>query len=135
MGILLLFQSAQPGTTLFGKTAVNFGVPYFALSSSLNVVITILISSRLLFFRRSVQQTLGRDIANATPYLSIAALVIESSMLYAVISIVFVIPYGLHSHVADILLPCISQAPVGISTFSCPYSIAHVGVSPLRLSR
>ncbi|THH21426.1 hypothetical protein EW146_g152 [Bondarzewia mesenterica] len=112
MGILFLFQASRPGASLFNRLSINFGIPYFSLSASLNVVIAILITSRLLLFRRTLHRALGSAQASSIPYISIAAMVVESSLLYAITSLLFVIPYGANSHVSNLFLPVLSQAPV-----------------------
>lgn len=112
MGSLFLFQALRPGASLFNHLSVNFGVPYFAMTAGLNVLISILIAGRLLMYRRQLNRLFGHDYAAAAPYVSAAALIIESSFIYAVNSICFVIPYGLESHVANIFLPLQALAPV-----------------------
>lgn len=112
MGSLFLFQALRPGASLFSHLSVNFGVPYFAMTAGLNVLISILIAGRLLMYRRQLNRLFGHEYAAAAPYVSAAALIIESSFIYAVNSICFVIPYGLGSHVASIFLPLQALAPV-----------------------
>ncbi|KAG7451604.1 uncharacterized protein BT62DRAFT_883844 [Guyanagaster necrorhizus] len=112
MGSLFLFQALRPGASLFSHLSVNFGVPYFAMTAGLNVLISLLIAGRLLMYRRQLNRLFGREYAAAAPYVSAAALVVESSFIYAINSICFVIPYGLGSHVANIFLPLQALAPV-----------------------
>jgi len=112
MGVMFLFQSSRPGASLWDGLSVNFGIPYFSLSASLNVIITILITIRLLLYRRDLSRALGPGQASSVPYASIAAMVTESSMLYAVFSLLFVIPYGANSHISNIFLPILSQIQI-----------------------
>ncbi len=74
MGSLFLFQALRPGASLFNHLSVNFGVPYFAMTAGLNVLISILIAGRLLMYRRQLNRLFGHDYAAAAPYVSAAAL-------------------------------------------------------------
>ncbi|KAA1473547.1 hypothetical protein DENSPDRAFT_279358 [Dentipellis sp. KUC8613] len=102
--ILFLFQSTRPGASLWNKTSVNFGIIYFSLSAGLNVIISSLITWHLLSFRRSVKRALGPNHAALGSYGSIAAMVTESSLMYAVVAVMLVIPYGIGSHVSSLFL-------------------------------
>ncbi|KAK0223736.1 hypothetical protein IW262DRAFT_1458770 [Armillaria fumosa] len=112
MGSLFLYQALRPGASLFNHLSVNFGVPYFSLTAGLNVLISSLIVVQWLMFRREVKRVLGHDYAVFSPYVAAGPLLIESSLIYAVNSIIFVVPYGLGSHVANIFLPLQALAPV-----------------------
>lgn len=112
MGSLFLYQALRPGASLFNHLSVDFGVPYFSLTAGLNVLISSLIVVQWLMFRREVKRVLGHDYAVFSPYVAAGPLLIESSLIYAVNSIIFVIPYGLGSHVANIFLPLQALAPV-----------------------
>lgn len=112
MGSLFLYQALRPGASLFNHLSINFGVPYFSLTAGLNVLISSLIVVQWLMFRCEVKRVLGHDYAVFSPYVAAGPLLIESSLIYAVNSIIFVVPYGLGSHVANIFLPLQALAPV-----------------------
>ncbi|KAH8109257.1 hypothetical protein DFH11DRAFT_1628312, partial [Phellopilus nigrolimitatus] len=112
MGIMVLFQSSRPGANLWSKVSVNFGVPYFSLSMALNILVTLLIATRLLLYRRKLHRTLGPEQVAAVPYVTIAAMIVESSMLYAVFSLFFIGPYGANSQISHIFLPVLSQVQI-----------------------
>jgi len=112
MGVMTLFQASRPGASLWTKVTTNFGIPYFSLSVTLNVLITLLITGRLLLYRHQVRRTLGAANASTVPYVSIVAMITESSMLYAVFSLLFIGPYASESHVSDIFLPILSQIQI-----------------------
>ncbi|KAL0067844.1 hypothetical protein AAF712_005012 [Marasmius tenuissimus] len=86
MGTLYLYQLSQPSANLFTGQAIDFGLPYFVLSTSLNILLTILLCSRLIFHQRRIAKTLMRP---QVPYMSIVAMLVESSAIYAVCSIIF----------------------------------------------
>ncbi|KAJ7459650.1 hypothetical protein B0H11DRAFT_1737062 [Mycena galericulata] len=107
--ILVLFQSSRPDASLWTHTTVNFGVPYYALSTVLNVLITLMITTRLLMRRRELRNVLGSEQAMSVPYTSIAAMLVESSLLYTITSILFLVPYGLNSDVSNIFIPILIE--------------------------
>jgi len=110
MGIVLLFQSSRPNANLWTKVTINFGIPYYSLSVSLNIMITLAISLRLMYHRNELKKTLGT--ASNLPYVSIAAMLIESSSVYAAASLCFIIPYALNSAASHVFLPILIQAQV-----------------------
>lgn len=116
MGILQLFQSSRPNANLWTKTAVNFGLPYYTLSAALNITITLMISARLLIFRRKMIKTVGAGQRLALPYMSISSTMVESSALYTVCSILFIVPYGAGSHVSNIFLPTLIEVQVSLAS-------------------
>ncbi|KAF5378251.1 hypothetical protein D9757_009144 [Collybiopsis confluens] len=112
MGIMQLFQSSRPNANLWTKTTVNFGIPYFAISAALNITITFMINARLLMWRRDLKTLLGTGKRLSIPYMSIASILVESSALYTTYSILFIVPYGLGSHVSNIFLPSLIEVQV-----------------------
>ncbi|TFY61632.1 hypothetical protein EVG20_g6978 [Dentipellis fragilis] len=110
--ILFLFHTSQPGASLFNESSVNFGVIYFSLSAGLNVTITGLITWRLLSFRRAVKSLLGDEHAALGPYGSIAAMVTESSLMYAVVAVMLAVPYALGNFVSNLFLAPWTQVQI-----------------------
>ena len=119
MGIITLYKSSQPNSNLFSGVTVNFGLPYFTISCANNIILTLLISARLLYHRRKLQQTLGSTGTANSPYFSIVAMLVESSALYAVFSILFIGPYAANNYASDIFLPILSQTQVSPGQLYC----------------
>ncbi|KAK1222835.1 hypothetical protein PQX77_014257 [Marasmius sp. AFHP31] len=109
MGTLYLYQLSQPSANLFTGQAIDFGLPYFVLSTSLNVLLTILLCSRLIFHQRRITKTLMRP---QVPYMSIVAMLVESSAIYAVCSVIFIGTYGAGNIASSIFLPVLAQAQI-----------------------
>ncbi|KAJ7792083.1 hypothetical protein B0H13DRAFT_1675808 [Mycena leptocephala] len=109
LSILALFQSSRPNSHLWTQKTIDFGLPYYALSGVLNVLITLMITTRLFMHRRHIRRTLGEEQAMSVPYTSIAAMLVESSVLYTVTSILFLVPYGLKSDVSNIFIPILIE--------------------------
>jgi len=92
MGIMTLVQSSIPGSDFFAGETVNFGVPWAALSVTLNFTLTCLITARILIARRNARKYLqgnGMDV-----YTGLASILVESSLPFSFLGIVFAITYG-----------------------------------------
>jgi len=70
--------------TVQSSSALVVTLPYFGLSTALNVLLTLMIAGKLLWARRSIVAALGTQ--HASLYTSVAAMVIESAFLNAVAS-------------------------------------------------
>ena len=75
MSICLIIQILHPDAGL--GSGLSFELPYTTLTLSLNILIAILISSRLLSQRRRITNALGAQYAHQ--YTSIAAMIVESA--------------------------------------------------------
>ncbi|KAJ6626873.1 hypothetical protein B0H10DRAFT_1780350 [Mycena sp. CBHHK59/15] len=95
MAILLIYESAIPGASFFSGNSVSFGVPYFWLTISLNVIVTSLICGRLLSVRNRVRTMLGEQYCHA--YTGLVAILLESALPFTVIGIIYVISYARNS--------------------------------------
>ena len=107
MSILTLFQSSHPNASLWTHTTVQFSLPYFSISIALNIILTLLLISRLYFMSARAKRSIDRE--HAATYMSIASMLIESSMLYAVTGVIFVVTYVLKSDVQNLVPPVLSQ--------------------------
>lgn len=111
---MVLFQASQPNATLWTRTTVNFGIPYYTLSAALNVLITIMITTRLLLYRRALLKTFGNQRALGIPYATITSMLVESCVLYAVSSILFLVPYGIKNPISNVFIPILIQVQVPV---------------------
>jgi len=106
MGIMLVYQTSRPDSKIWTSLAVNYGLGYFSISLSLNILLTLMIVTRLILHTRNIMG------APARVYRAIITMLIESSALYAVNSLLFVGPWGAGNHAADIFLPILAQTQV-----------------------
>ncbi|KAF9010828.1 hypothetical protein BDQ17DRAFT_1299432 [Cyathus striatus] len=83
--------------------AVKFGVAYWSLSISLNVILTLLISGRLWYFRRRIKAVLGAE--HTSTYTSVLSMLVESAALYSITLTIFVISYARGSAFQNVVLP------------------------------
>lgn len=108
MGTLWTLQSSQPGLSLYSKLPMAYGTSYYIVSLSVNIILTILITIRLLLHRRTVTASLSDD--HAKQYLSLAAIMIESAALYSVFALIFIITYAINNPLNQIFLGVASSA-------------------------
>jgi len=112
MGILFIYQTSQPNSSIWNNVAINFGLPYFSISISLNVLLTLMIVIRLVLHSRNIRSAMGAPVGISGLYKAIVTMLIESSALYAVNSLLFIGPWGAGSHAADIFLPILAETQV-----------------------
>lgn len=112
-GMLWTVFSRQPGLSLCSSLPMEYGTSYFAISLGNNIILTILITIRLLKFRRQVLAALPAQ--HAKHYVSIAAIIIESAALYSFFAVLFLITYALDNPLNQIFLAVASAAQVCIS--------------------
>ena len=110
MGVILLFQLTQPNANLWTVTTVNFGIPYWSLSTALNVLVTSLIVARLLYIRTTIRKILANDYGRT--YVSVATMLIESAALYSITALIFIVTYARNSNVQNLVLPVLGQVQV-----------------------
>ena len=121
MGIMLVYHVSQPDCSIWNSGAMSFGLPYFSISVSLNILLTLMIVARLALHITGIRNIMGPPARASRLYQAIKAIVIvlaESSALYAVNSLLFIGLWGAGSHVADIFLPILAETQV--SAFSPP---------------
>ena len=105
MGIMLVYQTAE----LTG--GVWFGLPYFSISLSLNVLLTLMIVVRLILHTRSIRTSTGKGGINGL-YMVIVTMLIESSALYAVSSLLVLGPSSAGNSAANIFIPILAETQV-----------------------
>jgi hypothetical protein len=98
LAIIELVVAGKPGGNFFHGKTINFGVPYYTITISLNIIVTALICVRLLRLGRAVSKAIGRE--SARMYTSVATMLIESAAPYSMVGIMFLIPYAMGSGTA-----------------------------------
>jgi hypothetical protein len=112
MGIVFIYQTSQPDSSIWNSVAINFGLPYFSISVALNILLTIMIVTRLVLHSRNIRAAVGAPPGISGLYKAIVTMLVESSALYAVNSLLFIGPWGAKSHAADIFLPILAETQV-----------------------
>jgi len=112
MGVMFIYQTSQPNSSIWNSIAINFGLPYFSISISLNVLLTLMIVIRLALHSRNIRSAMGSPVGISGLYKAIVTMLIESSALYAVNSLLFIGPWAAGNHAADIFLPILAETQV-----------------------
>ncbi|KAF8899419.1 hypothetical protein BD779DRAFT_82945 [Infundibulicybe gibba] len=108
MGTLWTLQSSQPGLSLYSSLPLAYGLSYYILSLSVNILLTILITIRLIMYRRALMSTLPTD--HAKNYISLATIVVESAAIYSAFALMFIITYAINNPMNQIFLTLAGSA-------------------------
>ncbi|KAJ7099444.1 hypothetical protein B0H15DRAFT_547168 [Mycena belliarum] len=92
MGTLWTLQSSQPTLSMYSALPMAYGTAYYAISLGANILLTLLITVRLLAYRRTLRAHLPPDLARH--YGSLGAVVVESAALYSVFATLFLATYA-----------------------------------------
>ena len=106
MGIALIYQTATVEIMLKGSW---FGLPYFSIALSLNVVLTLTIVIRLIVHTRNTRTALGLTGIGGMCKV-IVTMLIESCLLYAVNSLLILGLIG--TGIDNTFLPVLSETQV-----------------------
>jgi len=102
-----VFQAAEPNAGLFASNSLNFGITYFAIGLSLNILLTLLLVARLFYVRRTIIATLGSQYGET--YGTVATMLLESATPYAIVSFIFLILYSTQNNAAALFVPLLVQ--------------------------
>jgi len=89
IGSILLWQAAHPGATFGQSVVIDFGTPFWSLSVTLTILVTLLIAGRLIYRRELLRREEGRK-GNDAHYTSLIAIFAESGALYAICGIIYI---------------------------------------------
>ena len=118
MGVMLLYQSSQPRSSIWNAVVVSFSLPYFSLSIALNTLLTLMIVIRLILHSRNIQAVMGVPVGTGGLYKAIITMLIESSALYAVNSLLFIVPWATGNRSSDFFLSTLAEIQVRSSPHS-----------------
>ena len=88
-------------------------IPYFSISVSLNVLLTLMIIIRLVLHNRSARAVMGGTESGGM-YKAIVTMLIESCALYAVNSLLFIGLWGAQNYAESIFLPILAETQVRV---------------------
>lgn len=108
MSILVLIQ-ATIGVTWFNNNTVLI---YLSIQVGINVIYTILVTSRVVVMRSQMKQIIGE--CDSSIYDTVVRMTIESSMLYSVLAVIFLVSFALHSYVSNLCHLAISHVQVSL---------------------
>ena len=105
MGAMMVYQSAQLTSSYWSA------IPYFSISISLDLILTLMIVIRLVVYARNTRTAMGITGVGGLCK-AIVTMLIESSIIYAVNSLLFIVPWVTKNYADDIFLPILGQAQV-----------------------
>jgi len=85
---------------------------YISLSLSVNVLLTLMIVVRLFLHRRNVRAATGSPAGTGGLYKSIATMLIESSALFAVSSVLTIVPWAIVHPIANLFNAILPETQV-----------------------
>src|SRR5579872_1800281 len=89
----IYYQATQTTIRSWSSVAVNFDYPAWCISLSLNILLTLMIVTRLILHRRKLQSVIGASTRADGLYKTTVTMLIESAVLYAVSSLLFIGPW------------------------------------------
>ncbi|KLO15962.1 hypothetical protein SCHPADRAFT_926855 [Schizopora paradoxa] len=107
LSVVAVFQAAQPNSARWSHSTVVFELPYWALTTGLNVLITLVLAFRLIRMRRAVVETLGE--VHAKLYTSVIAMIVESAVIYAAVGLICIITFAVGSNILNFVEPILGQ--------------------------
>ena len=108
-GILTIFYTIVEERDLSNAQST---LPYLAISLSLNILLTLMIVIRLFLLDRSVRATAGSPGGIGGLYKTISTMLIESSALFAVSSLLVIVPLAAGNLVAKTFYSILAQTQV-----------------------
>ncbi|KAF9030282.1 hypothetical protein BJ165DRAFT_1535735 [Panaeolus papilionaceus] len=111
LGLVTLIESSLPNHSFWSAIAVKFATAYYAILTAYTIVITLFMVLRILSVRHNIIKAVGRSDFGGQ-YLSIVAMIVESSALYTVCGIVFLALYLKNNQVENVFLGTLSQVQI-----------------------
>jgi len=123
MGILATYPLAEP---LKSNVKVNWAtIPYYSISLSLNILLTLMIVIRLILHGRNVRIATGSSAGISGLYNTIATMLIESSALFAVSALLVIGPMATNDiSLLNLTAPILTETQVRASR-----DLYHLGVA------
>ena len=103
-------------------TVVALSTAYYSIPFSLNLLLTLMIVTRLLLHRRNIRCAVGTFGGAAGLYTTIVVMLVESYALYAIALLSYIVPRGLNSIVTVIPAQIIPSTQVRVAP---PFSSAQ----------
>ena len=110
--VMIVYQTWQANSSVWNAVLTNFGLPYYSISISLNVLLTLMIVIRLVVHSRDVRSTLGAPGGISGLYRALITMLVESSALYTVNSLLVIGLWAAGSAVAETFFPVLAEVQV-----------------------
>ena len=114
-GILFIYQTTRPASAIVAlDEVVHFGAPYFSIAFALNVLLTLMIITRLVLHRKNIRNAMGTTAGVGGLYKTAITILIESSALFAVSFLMYVGPWATKSPFQYLFLQILAQTQVRV---------------------
>jgi hypothetical protein len=111
--VLILSTSSSPSFPSPYRVRISLSYIYYPTKNWIvNVVLTLLIASRLLWMSSRIKRELGEN--HAKKYTSIAAMLVECALPYSAVGLAFIVSYVVNHPIQEPLIAALSQLVVGI---------------------
>ena len=101
MGITLVYKTSQP-VSIWGS--LNLGTPFYSIALSLNVLLTLMIATRLILHSRDIRNALGPLVRADRLYVTLVTILVESSALFAANSLLYIGPLYAGSSLSGVFI-------------------------------
>ena len=112
--IALIAETAKPGAMFGAKLISEFGIAFWSISVSLNVISTLLIAGQLLWHQRALRR-LG--IQDNGQYTGVVAVLAESAALYSICGLIYIPLFARNMTLQYPFSPLFLSAAVRIESF------------------
>ncbi|KAL6299322.1 hypothetical protein BKA93DRAFT_742478 [Sparassis latifolia] len=107
MSVLHCIQASRTSSGLWDQSTLSLSVPFASLAMSLNILLSISLTWRLLDLRRQLPSVITDHLKET--YTGFEALLVESALPYGIVSCIFVVLYGLQNAGANLCVPLLVQ--------------------------
>ena len=110
MGIMIIYLFSQPSSDLVSVN--DFGAPFYSISFSLNILLTLMIVARLILHSRNFRNSMGIPTGAVGSYKAVVTMLVESCTLYAIAFVLFIGPWGASSYIDNVVFPLLAEVQV-----------------------
>ena len=119
-GIAFIYQSSLRVSALSSYTVIsNYGISYYSITALLNVLLTIMIITRLILQSRNIRNAMGGSTGATRTYTAVIVMIVESYALYTVTFLVFLGLWAAKNSAINAFFPFLVQVQVSIAFVHC----------------
>ena len=112
-GTVFICEASKPGYIAYRDSAAKRGaVSYYSISLSLNVLLTFMITIRLVLHSRNIRNAMGPEYRASGLYKVVITVLIESCALYAISFLLFIGPWIANHSIQYIFWPILAETQV-----------------------
>ena len=118
-GGILIYKNSRPFGIVYAVYVIReFGIPHHSISISLNILLTLMIVTRLVLHGRGIRAALGPSASVGGWYRDIVTVLTESCALFAVTFLLFVIPWAANNAISSVFFPILVETQVRLISCS-----------------